>query len=98
MPWFLGIRTPGLYDHWCVGNSFYESYLGLYDQNQREVVGQQLDLMKSSGIDGLWIDYQLTSWDSVVDMIWPLPLLPAQWYPCDPCVQRCGDQLSGTAL
>jgi len=69
MPWFLGIRTPGLYDHWCVGNSFYESYLGLYDQNQREVVGQQLDLMKSSGIDGLWIDYQLTSWDSVVDMI-----------------------------
>ncbi|OLQ11054.1 Inter-alpha-trypsin inhibitor heavy chain H4 [Symbiodinium microadriaticum] len=66
MPWFLGIRTPGLYDHWCVGNSFYESYLGLYDQNQREVVGQQLDLMKSSGIDGLWIDYQLTSWDSVV--------------------------------
>ena len=69
MPWFLGIRTPGVYDHWCVGNSYYKSYLGLYDQNQREVVGQQLDLMKSSGIDGLWIDYQLTSWDSVVDMI-----------------------------
>jgi len=69
MPWFLGVRTPGLYDHWCVGNSYYESYLGLYDQNQREVVGQQLDLMKASGIDGLWIDYQLTSWDSVVEMI-----------------------------
>ena len=69
MPWFLGVRTPGLYDHWCVGNSYYESYLGLYNQNQREIVAQQFDLMKASGIDGLWIDYQLTSWDSVVDLI-----------------------------
>ena len=69
MPWFLGVKSPGVYDHWCVGNSYYESWLGLYNQNQREIVGQQLDLMKSSGIDGLWIDYQLTSWDSVVDMI-----------------------------
>mmetsp|Transcript_32515 Transcript_32515/g.75157 ORF Transcript_32515/g.75157 Transcript_32515/m.75157 type:complete len:920 (+) Transcript_32515:42-2801(+) len=69
MPWFLGIKTPGVYDHWCKGNSYYQSFLGLYDQNEREVIGEQLDLMKASGIDGLWIDYQLTSWDSVVDLI-----------------------------
>ena len=69
MPWFLGVRTPGKYDHWCVGNSYYQSFLGLYDQNEREVIAAQLDLMKASGIDGLWIDYQLTSWDSAVDLI-----------------------------
>jgi len=28
-----------------------------------------LDLMKDAGIDGVWVDYQLTAWDTAVDLL-----------------------------
>ncbi|CAJ1416134.1 unnamed protein product [Effrenium voratum] len=68
MPWFLS-REGGFYDHWCVGNAHYESVFGTYNLSDRDIVRQQLDLMKNSSIDGLWIDYQLASWNAVVDVI-----------------------------
>jgi len=67
MPWFLGFDNG--YDHFCQGNAHYESYLGVYDLNNRDIIRQQLDLMKNSSIDGLWIDYQLASWNDVIDVI-----------------------------
>ena len=67
MPWFLGFDEG--YDHWCQGNMHYESYLGVYDLNNRNIIQTQLDLMQNSSIDGLWIDYQLSTWNSVIDII-----------------------------
>lgn len=68
MPWFIGFQS-GVYDHWCKGNAHYRSYLGPYDQRDRTIVQQQLDLMKNASIDGLWIDYQRASWNEVIDII-----------------------------
>lgn len=68
MPWFVGFNN-GLYDHWCTGNHHYESYLGQYVLTTRSIVQEQLDLMQANSIDGLWIDYQLTSWDAAIDIV-----------------------------
>ena len=68
MPWFVGFQS-GVYDHWCVGNAHYQSYLGQYNLNDRAIVQQQLDLMKNASIDGVWIDYQLASWNAVIDIV-----------------------------
>ena len=59
------------HDHWCAeyGNSYYSSYLGAYDLTDERTIDLQLDLMKASGLDGLWIDYQMQTWDSVVDRL-----------------------------
>jgi len=83
LPWFLGAnvnqacgRNPEActykHDHWCsaYGNSYYTSYLGSYDiSNSSGVIDIQLDLMKDAGLDGLWIDYQLPSWNDAIDEI-----------------------------
>ena len=82
LPWFLGNNVdeactrsgpdcPYKNDHWCssYGNSYYASYLGAYDITGPNVIETQLDLMKASGLDGLWIDYQMPTWDAVVDRI-----------------------------
>ncbi|CAE7570592.1 unnamed protein product [Symbiodinium microadriaticum] len=82
LPWFLGNNVdeactrsgpncPYAHDHWCstYGNSYYASYLGAYDITGPNVIETQLDLMKASGLDGLWIDYQMPTWDGVVDRI-----------------------------
>ena len=82
LPWFLGNNVdeactrsgpncPYKNDHWCstYGNSYYASYLGAYDITGPNVIETQLDLMKASGLDGLWIDYQMPTWDGVVDRI-----------------------------
>lgn len=68
MPWFVGFQS-GVYDHWCVGNAHYQSFLGQYNLNDRAIVQQQLDLMKNASIDGVWIDYQLASWNAVIDIV-----------------------------
>ncbi|CAE8711556.1 unnamed protein product [Polarella glacialis] len=82
LPWFRGgnvdeaCRRAGdactyKNDHWCsgFGNSYYSSYLGAYDITNQNVIDAQLDIMKSAGLDGLWIDYQMSSWDDVVDRL-----------------------------
>ncbi|CAE8629126.1 unnamed protein product [Polarella glacialis] len=82
MPWFLGSNVdeacaragdacPYKNSHWCssYGNSYYSSFLGTYDLTNQYVIDAQLDIMKSAGLDGLWIDYQTSSWDSVVDRL-----------------------------
>lgn len=82
LPWFLGSNvdaacannTACTYknDHWCsasYGNSYYASALGAYDIMQAGTVEQQLELMVSAGIDGLWIDYQTSAWDSAIDLV-----------------------------
>eukprot|EP00931_Biecheleriopsis_adriatica_P096425 TRINITY_DN7007_c0_g1_i2.p1 TRINITY_DN7007_c0_g1~~TRINITY_DN7007_c0_g1_i2.p1 ORF type:complete len:2100 (-),score=266.06 TRINITY_DN7007_c0_g1_i2:89-6388(-) len=83
LPWFLGNNVneactragescPYKNDHWCsaYGNSYYSSYLGAYDiTGSSNVIDLQLDLMKSVGLDGLWIDYQMSTWDDVVDRL-----------------------------
>eukprot|EP00438_Fugacium_kawagutii_P011863 Skav208118 [mRNA] locus=scaffold1223:13925:20558:- [translate_table: standard] len=82
LPWFLGnnvneacARAGPLCtyrnDHWCsqYGNSYYSSYLGAYDISDESTIDRQLDLMAASGLDGLWIDYQMSTWDSHVDRL-----------------------------
>ena len=82
LPWFLGNNVneactragPSCsykHDHWCsqYGNSYYSSYLGEYDITDDTTIDTQLDLMAASGLDGLWIDYQMATWDHVIDRI-----------------------------
>lgn len=82
LPWFLGNNVneactqagPSCTyknDHWCLeyGNSYYSSYLGAYDISDETTIDTQLDLMAASGLDGLWIDYQMSTWDDHVDRL-----------------------------
>jgi len=82
LPWFLGNNVNEACaqagsdctyknDHWCLpyGNSYYSSYLGAYDISDQTTIDTQLDLMAASGLDGLWIDYQMSTWDEHVDRI-----------------------------
>ena len=82
LPWFLGSNVNEACaqegpdctyknDHWCLpyGNSYYSSYLGAYDISDQATIDAQLDLMAASGLDGLWIDYQMSTWDDHVDRI-----------------------------
>lgn len=82
LPWFLGNNVNEACaqagplctyknDHWCstYGNSYYSSYLGAYDISDQTTIDRQLDLMAASGLDGLWIDYQMSTWDDHVDRV-----------------------------
>jgi len=71
MPWFRGSTSSPPHAHWCAsyGNSYYDPVVGTYDLTNVSLVNMELDMMQDAGIDGLWIDYQTSKWDTVVDIL-----------------------------
>jgi len=71
MPWFIGDLSQPAHDHWCAsyGNSYYDSALGTYSLTHQVTVDAQLDMIKETGLDGIWIDYQTKRWDPVVESL-----------------------------
>jgi len=66
MPWFDRVTYRGVQgNHWCdadYGNSYYESVFGRYSSADPAVIRKQLLLMKTAGLDGVWIDLQIVEW------------------------------------